>query len=130
MQWPLQSLKTFLQRSRKSLVIASSYKDIYYTELDGVSVTLEEFVEGDFVKHINNNGICVDLGEDCDVATRTINEKAQCLVHFSYPATDGKMMLVDIQGSKYQLYGPEIATKEVFAYDDDGGDDQELFIGN
>lgn len=109
-----------------------SYNNIYYTKWDGESVTLEEFVEGDFVKHINNNGICVDLDEDCDVATKTVYEKAQCLVHFSYAITDGKMMLVDIQGSKYQLYDPEIATKEVFASDDDGGDDQELYfcIGN
>ena len=58
-----------------------SYNSIYYTELDGESITLEELVKRDFTKHINNNGICVDLNEDCDVATKTLNEKAQYLVH-------------------------------------------------
>ena len=36
--------------------------------------------------------------------------KAECLVHFTYESTNQKLMLLDIQGSGYQLYDPEIAT--------------------
>ena len=37
-------------------------------------------------------------------------EKAECLVHFSYEKSDHKLMLLDVQGSGYILYDPEIAT--------------------
>ena len=96
-----------------------TYNNIYYTQLDGRPATIEEFVEGKFVKHINNNGNCVDLGPDCEIEIKTINEKAQALVHFSYIATDNKMILVDIQGSGYHLYDPEIATKDLYDEDDE-----------
>ena len=54
-----------------------------------------------------------------EIEIKTINEKAQALVHFSYIATDNKMILVDIQGSRYHLYDPEIATKDLYGEDDE-----------
>ena len=69
----------------------------------GESVTVEEFVDGQFVKYINNDGsICKD--DD------TPSAKAQCLAHFSYEKSNDEVMLVDIQGSGYTLYDPEIAS--------------------
>jgi len=38
-------------------------------------------------------------------------EKAENLLHYCYDSSDKKVMLLDIQGSKYNLYNPEIATK-------------------
>ena len=36
----------------------------------------------------------------------------QQVVHFSYTFSEKKMMLVDLQGSMFKLYDPEIATSE------------------
>ena len=90
-----------------------SYNNIFYTKWNGEPATIEEFVEGTFSKYINNNGECINLVTDCENHAKTIHEKAQSLVHFSYVATDQKMMLLDVQGSDYKLYDPEIATNEL-----------------
>ena len=68
------------------------------------SVTVEEFTEGQFVKYINNNGSIVNVPQS------ELQEKAECLVHFSYNKSLEKLMVVDIQGSGYNLTDPEIAT--------------------
>ena len=47
--------------------------------------------------------------EACD----EVYAKAQCLVHYSYVFTERKMMLVDLQGSMFKLYDPEIETAEL-----------------
>ena len=41
-----------------------------------------------------------------------IDAKAQCPVHHSYQLSERKLMLLDIQGSSYKLYDPEIATTD------------------
>ena len=43
----------------------------------------------------------------------TVIDKAECLVHYSYDSSKKKLMLLDIQGSHYNLYDPEIATEEL-----------------
>ena len=40
-----------------------------------------------------------------------IGHMAQCLTHFSYEKSDKKLMLVDIQGSGYDLFDPEITSQ-------------------
>lgn len=88
------------------------YNKVFMGRTDqGEYVTIEEYVDGEFTKYINNNGdICV---HDMDEA-----EKAEILVHFSYEKSCGEVMLLDIQGTGYKLYDPEIAsTKPV---DDQG----------
>ena len=49
---------------------------------------------------------------------KVIYEKAHALAHFTYNYTGKEMMLLDLQGSGYSLYDPEIATSDLF--DDDG----------
>lgn len=72
-------------------------------------VTIEEFVEGEFVKYINNNGVvCENTG-----IPSTLSLKAQSLVHFSFEKSGGKIMLLDLQGSGYHLFDPEIASRDV-----------------
>ena len=86
------------------------YGKVFYSVLDDIPVTLEEFVPGEFRKYVNNNGACLTSPvEACD----EVFAKAQCLVHYSYVFTKRKMMLVDLQGSMFQLYDPEIATTEL-----------------
>ena len=87
------------------------YQKIFLGKTDeGETLTVEEFVPGEFVKYINNNGI------PCVSDNNVIGKKAQCLSHFSYERSGTKLMVVDIQGSGYQLYDPEIATSSL--YDD------------
>ena len=77
-------------------------------------VTIEEYVEGEFQKYVNNNGVCITSpAEQFD----EIYGKAQCLVHFSYQISERKLMLLDIQGSSFKLYDPEIATTDLIAND-------------
>ena len=73
----------------------------------GEVVTVEEFIEGEFIKYVNNTGErCVD--------NNLIADKAEAFCHYSYEKSEGKLMVVDIQGSEYILYDPEIASKEAY----------------
>lgn len=60
-------------------------------------VTVEEFVPGEFVKYINNNGVVSE-----SISTKSF--KAQSLVHFAFEKSEGKIMLLDLQGSGYLTY--------------------------
>ena len=82
------------------------YHTIYFTILDDEPVTVEPFVNGAFVKYLNNDG------QPCkrkNGATLTY-DKAEALTHFSYQESGEKLLLVDLQGTGYTLYDPEIAT--------------------
>ena len=84
---------------------------MYYGKTkDGECVTIEEFIDGKFTKYLNNTGLlCVDKANP-------FSQKAECLAHFSHEKSQGKLLLVDIQGSGYDLFDPEIASAEL--YDD------------
>ena len=88
------------------------YKKVFLGKMsDGDYVTIEEFIDGVFVKYINNNGdICTEDDVLCD--------KAQCFAHFTYEKSKGKLMVLDVQGAGLNLYDPEIASAELT--DDDG----------
>ena len=47
---------------------------------------------------------------DCSPEYKEMLLKAECLVHLTYEHTNHKLILLEKQGSKYQLYDPEIAT--------------------
>ena len=89
------------------------YNRCYYTMYDGEHATIEEFVPGSFTKYINNNGKSVDIPQDASEDVKQLFLKAQTLVHYSHMVTEHKIMLLDIQGSEFQLYDPEIATEEI-----------------
>ena len=92
---------------------AFSYGKVYYSTLENVPITVEAYIPGEFVKYINNDGECLDsAGEDLD----ELFLKAQCLSHFSYEYSNKELMILDIQGSGYSLYDPEISTTRL-----DGG---------
>ena len=83
------------------------FKDVFFAKLDGECVTLEEFIEGDFIKYINNTGITCVSDDDM------IGHKAQCLAHFSYQKSNSELMILDIQGSGHMLFDPEIASTQL-----------------
>ena len=72
---------------------------------DGSYVMIEEFINGNFCKYINNDGSICQIQEKSELV-----EKAECLVHFTYEKSNHNLMLLDIQGSDFTLYDPEIAT--------------------
>ena len=82
------------------------YSNAYFSILGDEPVTVELYVEGDFVKYVNNDG---QIGQPI-AGKKTFYEKAEALTHFSYEESDGRLLLVDLQGSGYRLYDPEIAT--------------------
>ena len=83
------------------------YKSVYMGKTEeGEFLTVEEFISGDFVKFINNNGIVCE--EDSMLC-----KKAQAFAHYTYEKSEGKVMVLDIQGSGYTLYDPEIASTEI-----------------
>lgn len=97
---------------------AFRYRKIFHGETDeGEYVTVEEFIPGQFKKYVNNTGqTCVD-------PTDEMAQKAECLTHFTYERSKKKLMLVDIQGSGYDLLDPEIASTDLL----DEGDKQYLY---
>jgi len=82
------------------------YEDAFFGIIQGQNefVMVEKFIPGVFKKYINNNGESIEGGHE------ELIEKAECLSHFSYQKSKGKLLLVDIQGSDFDLYDPEFAT--------------------
>ena len=73
------------------------YKKIFLGKIgEDEYVTVEEFVDGLFVKYINNT---VDVcGENVE-----LSDKAECLAHFSYERSQNEVMVLDIQGRLAQV---------------------------
>lgn len=92
---------------------AFRYRKIFHGETeDKEYVTVEEFIPGQFKKYINNTGqTCVD-------PTHIMAQKAECLAHFTYERSKKKLMLVDIQGTGYDLFDPEIASTDLLDEND------------
>ncbi|RUS14259.1 hypothetical protein BC937DRAFT_94097 [Endogone sp. FLAS-F59071] len=68
-------------------------------------VTVEPFVEGDYVKHNNNTDW-----------TNELKVTAQAYSHFTWQATGNKLMVVDLQGVGYILTDPVIHSVDTTKY--------------
>ena len=99
-------VEKFNQKCPEKFGKTFSYEDVYFTMVDGRPATLERYVDGQCFKYVNNNGICPAPEEGME----DLFEKGQALAHFSWVFSDKKLLLLDIQGSGYCLYDPEIAT--------------------
>ena len=84
-----------------------SYNKVYFSSMEGVPVTVEEYIPGHFVKYINNNGRIADASP---LLGKIMLQKAECFAHYSYIHTQRKMMVLDLQGVNYMLCDPEIST--------------------
>ena len=83
------------------------FQKVYLGVTDsGEVVTIEEFISGTFTKYINNTGFLF-APED-----NVIGQKAETFVHFSYELSNENLMAVNIQGSSFDLYDPEIANSD------------------
>ena len=88
------------------------YTEIFMGKMDNEYITVEEFINGEFVKYLNNTGeLCTEANDELT------SQKAECLVHFSFVKSEKRLMLVDIRGSGANLYDPGVASLEL---EDDG----------
>ena len=69
-------------------------------------VTTEEYIDGEFTKHVNNTGI--PCGVDSDV-----RKKCESLAYFSCKRSGENLKVVDMQGSLHSVFDPKIASKEL-----------------
>lgn len=65
---------------------------------------LKNLLRGGFTKYINNSG-------ELSVNDSEIMKKAENLAHFSYDRSEKELMILDMHGSGYNLFDPEIALK-------------------
>ena len=89
-----------------------SYNKIYFGKIveEDTCVTIEEYIPGKFAKYVNNNGLSIPVDKDDNVR---LLQKAECFAHYTYVKSGEKLMVLDIQGSGYRLYDPEIASTEL-----------------
>ena len=94
-----------------------NYTKVYFGKLYGQCVRVEEYLEGTFQKHVNNNEyVCGDGSE--------LSSKAETFSHYSYVKSGKQLMVLDIQGVGYFLSDPEIATSELL----DSADNSIFFL--
>ena len=77
-------------------------------------VMVEEMVEGEFTKYINNDGSIIFSEDNAEMVA-----KAECLSHFTFEKSKQELILVDIQGAGFNLYDPEISSINVI-FDNEG----------
>ena len=70
------------------------YEKNYFRFLDDVPVIVEEFIDGQFAKYINNIDKCKTLPQG---DMKCIYQEAKSLLHHSYDLSKRKFMLLDIQ---------------------------------
>ena len=63
-------------------------------------------MQGKFVKYINNDGEIIVSGNE-------VASKAEAFVHFTYVKSQKAVMVLDIQGTGYNLYDPEVASTKL-----------------
>ena len=90
-----------------------SYNKVYMGRIESSSeyVTIE-FIKGKFQKYVNDDGTICARVDDIELSL-----KAECLVHFSFHISNGKLMLLDIQGAGMMLCVPEIVSCKLLLED-------------
>ena len=115
--------QTFSSRVSSTFGDTFSYGKVFYSLLDELSLTVEEFVPSEFQTYVNNDETYyAPVMED----HQEVSAKAECLVHFSYTFSEKKIMLVALQASMFKLYDPEIATPQFTSVTDESY----FFAGN
>jgi hypothetical protein len=103
-------LKTSVEQNgmQESFGDCFHYGSVYFGKKGDKFVTVEEFVDGEFSKYINNYGTL------CNNVNEVILQKAECLSHFSFEKSNNQVTVLDIQGCGYSLVDPEVASSSLF----------------
>ena len=91
-----------------------AYGKVFYSSLDDQPVTAEEYVPGDFVKYVNNDGQCLEAPSE---EYKVVFRKAESLVHSSYNYSNKKIATAELNCYRRA----EIATAELNDDLDDSG---------
>lgn len=86
------------------------YTKVYFGRLYGEFVTLENYLEGEFQKYVNNTGEVYGESE--------VTHKAEAFCHYTYERSEHQLMVVDIQGVDHNLFDPEVASSTLFYAND------------
>ena len=97
-----QAFEQLCNETIESFGPAFRYNKVYYGLHGTQHVTIEEYIDGEFEKYVNNTGVVYCIGE--------MREKAEAFVHFTWERSGGNFMILDIQGAGYVLSDLEIAT--------------------
>ena len=84
---------------------------MWWSVQHGDSVSFADLPYGSFTHIFYPLILCINFLAHLEF--KEIFEKAQCLVQYTSLITEEKLMLLDIQGSGYSLYDPEIATADL-----------------
>lgn len=89
-------------------LFGTAFRSLMEKQKNKEYITVEEFIPGKINKHINNTGkTCVD-------PTSAVAQKGRlCLTCYMYERSKRKLMLVEIQGSGFDLSDPEIASTDL-----------------
>ncbi|KAK3313605.1 hypothetical protein B0H66DRAFT_483889 [Apodospora peruviana] len=77
--------------------------------LDAECLTLEPYIEGEYVKYNSNSGY---VNEDLDPSHEEINNAAQAFSHFTFERSKGRFLISDLQGVGSLLTDPAIHAKD------------------
>lgn len=69
---------------------------MFYIKFEDELVMVEEYVFGNFLKYINNDGECCFVLEKCINEYKELFLKVECLVYYLYEYLKYKFMLLDI----------------------------------
>ena len=75
-------------------------------------VTVERFIEGQFIKYVNNDGNVIPTNGH-------MQDMAEAFSHFTFVKSNSQLMVLDTQGSNEIMFDPEVATV-VDTYDEIG----------
>ena len=81
-----------------------TYNKVFFSSMGNEFVTIETFIDGPFVKLINNDGLI------CSEEASELSMKAETFSHYMYKKSNTQLMVLDIQGVGYTLCDPEIAS--------------------
>ena len=79
-----------------------SYTKVYFGKLYGEFVTLEDYLEGEFQKYVNNTGEIFGKSE--------LTLKGESFCHYTYERSGQQLIVLDIQGVDHSLFDPEVAS--------------------
>lgn len=85
-----------------------TFTKLYYGKFKEEAVTVEKFIDGTFVKYVNNTGDIV-VRDQSPIAL-----KAESFAHYSYVKSGKQLIIVGIQGVGYTLFDPEIASSRLY----------------
>ena len=86
------------------------YTKLYFSKIKDDYVTVEQYIEGQFTKYVNNTGDIINHGNE-------VGLKAEAFAHYSFVKSGKQLMVLDLQGVYFQLCDPEIASTELYADD-------------